>query len=99
MTQNTSASDSTAESGIVDRIRSAASTQLSTQKDRATDTLGSVASAIRQTTQTFRDQQQDTLAGYVERAADQIDRLSAGLRDRDVSGLIDDTQQFARRQP
>jgi hypothetical protein len=98
-TQTTSTGDATGDAGLVDKIRTAASAQLSTQKDRATDTLGSVAQAIRQSTQTFRDQRQDTLAEYVERAADHVDRLSARLRDRDVSRLIDDTQQFARRQP
>ena len=99
MTQTNSTGDSAADSGIVDRIRSAASTQLSAQKDRATDTLGSVVHAVRQSTQALRDHQQETLADYAERAADRIDQLSAGLRDRDVNRLVSDTQQFARRQP
>ena len=87
------------ERGLVDRVRNAASAQVSTQKDRATDTLGTLASAVRQSTQTLRDQQQDTVAQFVERAADQVDRWSATLRDRDVSQLMTDVQQFARRQP
>lgn len=90
---------SVSDGGVADRVRAAASSQLSTQKDRATDTLGSLANAIRQSTRTFRDEQQDTVASYVERAADQIERLSAALRNRDVNRLLHDTQQFARRQP
>ena len=87
------------QTGVMDRVRDAASAQVSTQKDRATDTLGTLASAVRQSTQTLRDQQQDTIAQYVERAADQIDRFSATLRNRDLSQLMADAQGFARRQP
>lgn len=85
--------------GVIDRVRDAASAQVSTQKDRATDTLGTLASAVRQSTQTLRDQQQDTVAQFVERAADQIDRFSTTLRNRDLSQLTADIQRFARRQP
>jgi ElaB/YqjD/DUF883 family membrane-anchored ribosome-binding protein len=86
-------------SGLVGRARERATAQLTTQKDKATDTLGSVARAVRQSTQQLRNQQQDTLAGYVEQAADQIDRLSQRLRDKDVGELLEDAQRFARRQP
>lgn len=92
--QNTSGS-----AGIVDRVKEQATSQLTSQKDRATDGLGSVASAVRQTTQTLRDQKHDTVAGYVEQAADQIERLSERLKNKDVSELLDDAQQLARRQP
>ena len=85
--------------GIVDRVKEQAASQLSSQKDRATDGLGSVASAVRQTTQTLRDQKHDTVAGYVEQAADQIERLSERLKNKDVTELLDDAQHLARRQP
>jgi hypothetical protein len=85
--------------GLVGRVRERATAQLSNQKDKATDSLGSVARAVRQSTEQLRNQQQDTLAGYVEQAADQIDRLSQRLRDKDVGELLDDAQRFARRQP
>lgn len=85
--------------GIVDKVKEQAASQLSSQKDRATDGLGSVASAVRQTTQTLRDQKHDTVAGYVEQAADQIERLSERLKNKDVTELLDDAQHLARRQP
>src|SRR3954464_4242087 len=87
------------ESGIVDRVRDKAAAQLSSQKDRATDGLGSVAQAVRQSTQQLRDQKHDTIAGYVEQAADQIEKFSQRLRDKDVGELLDDAQRLARRQP
>lgn len=85
--------------GLMDRVRERATAQLSTQKDRATDGLGSVAQAVRQSTQHLRDNKQDAIAGYADKAADQIDRLSAQLRTRDVGQLVDEVQRFARRQP
>ena len=99
MESNSSTARTGTEGGLVNRVRDAASAQVSTQKDRATDTLGTLASAVRQSTQTLRDQQQDTVAQFVERAADQVDRWSANLRNRDVSQLMGDVQHFARRQP
>jgi len=84
---------------MIDRVKERAAAQLSDQKDKATDGLGSVAHMVRQGTQQLRDQQHETLAGYVERAADQIDRLSQQLRDKDVGELVENAQNMARRRP
>jgi hypothetical protein len=83
----------------MDRVRERATAQLSTQKDRATDGLGSVAEAVRQSTQHLRENKHDAIASYVEKAADQIDRFSTQLRNRDVGELVNEVQRFARRQP
>lgn len=101
---NTSASGTQGEAsrgnaGMMSKVREKATEQLSTQKDKATDGLGSVAQAVRQSTQQLRDQQHDTLAGYVEQAADQIDRLSKTLRNKDIGELFEDAQRLARRNP
>ena len=85
--------------GLMDRVRQGANTQLSTQKNRATDGIGNVAQAVRQTTQHLREQQHDTIARYVEQAADQLERMSDRLRQKDVGQLLQDAQQFARRRP
>jgi hypothetical protein len=85
--------------GIVHRIRDTAAAQLNSQKDKATQGLGTVASAVRESTQNLRSQQHDVAARYVEQAADQIDRLSARLREKDVAELLNDAQQLARRRP
>jgi ElaB/YqjD/DUF883 family membrane-anchored ribosome-binding protein len=89
----------TSGSGLMDRVREGANTQLSTQKNRATDGIGSVAQAVRQTTQHLREQQHDTIARYVDQAADQLERVSERLRQKDVGELLQDAQQFARRRP
>ena len=87
------------DTGIVDRVRERATSQLTTQKDRATDGLGNVAQAVRETTQHLRTQQHDAIAGYAERAADQLERFQQRLKEKDVSELLDDAQRLARSQP
>ena len=91
--------NSTGGAGIMDRVRQGASTQLSTQKNKATDSIGNVAQAVRQTTQHLREQHHDTIARYVDEAANQLERVSNQLRNKDVGELMRDAQQFARRRP
>ena len=85
--------------GIIDRVRDRAGAQLSNQKDLATDGLSVIARAVRTTTQELRDHKHETMAEYVERAADQLDRMSSGLKSKDIGELFRDAQTFARRQP
>jgi hypothetical protein len=86
-------------SGILNQVREKAASQLNEQKARATDSLGNVAQAVRQSTQHLREQQYDTVAQFVERAADQIERFSNHLRQRDLNELVTEAQRFARQQP
>src|SRR6478672_9709062 len=98
-TGRTSSDGSSEKGGIADRVRDSAVAQLSSQKDRATDGIGSVVAAVRQSTGQLRDQQHETIAKYVEQAADQIDRFTQRLREKDVRELVNDAQRLARRQP
>jgi hypothetical protein len=85
--------------GIVDRVRERAGAQLTSQKDRATDGIGTIAQAVRKTTQELRNDKHDGMADYVERAADQLDRLSAHLKGKDVGELFREAGDLARRKP
>ena len=85
--------------GMIGKVRERATAELTNRKDKAIDGIGSVTQAVRQSSKQLREQEQDTLAGYVERAADQIDRLSQQLRNKDVGELLEDAQRLARRQP
>jgi ElaB/YqjD/DUF883 family membrane-anchored ribosome-binding protein len=86
-------------SALMERVRDGASSQLTTQKGRVTDSLTSLAQAVRQSTESLRSNQQPAVAQYVEKAASQLEHLSNRLRDRDVKDLVQDAQQYARRQP
>jgi hypothetical protein len=88
-----------ASGGFIGKVRERANAELSTQKDRAIDGLGSAARAVRQSTQQLREQDHGTVASYVEGAADQIERFSQRLREKDVGELLGDVQRLARRQP
>ena len=90
---------SSAGTGLAAKMRQQANERLSTQKDHALDGLQGVSRAVRTTTQSLRDQQHDTVARYVEQAADQVDRLTDTLRNKDVAELIGEAQRYARRQP
>jgi len=85
--------------GLMDRVRESATSQLGAQKDRATDGIGSVAQAVRQSTQQLRDQQHETIAQYVEQAADRLERFASTLKDRDIGDLARQAQDLARRRP
>ena len=96
MDQQNSSSGST---GIMDKVRQGATTQLGTQKDKATDGIGTVAQAVRQTSEQLRGQQHDTIANYIDQAAQQLEQFSTRLREKDVGELMRDAQQFARQRP
>jgi hypothetical protein len=85
--------------GLMDKVREGATSQLSSQKDRATEGIGSVAQAIRQSTQHLRDNQHETIAQYVDQAANQLEQFSNRLKQKDVSELLRDAQQLAKKRP
>jgi uncharacterized protein YjbJ (UPF0337 family) len=84
---------------VANQARQQVSSRVAGQKDRAADGLTSLAHALRQTSQQLREQDQQTITGYVEGAASQVERISNYLKQNDLGGLIDDVEQFARRQP
>jgi hypothetical protein len=89
--------------GLTDEVRQLmrdrAYERLGTQKQKATDNLGTLAGAVRSMTQQLQDSGQPTLAGYVTRAADSIDRFSSRLRDQEIDDALREMQEFARRRP
>jgi len=86
-------------SRLIDQVKDKATSQINAQKDRATVGIGSVADAVRQTSQQLRDNQHDAVAQVVESAASQLERFSNHLRNRSLDQLVDDAQQLARQQP
>jgi hypothetical protein len=85
--------------GLMGKVKDGAISQLNTQKNRATDGIGSVAKAVREGSKNLRDEQHGTIAHYVDQAASQLDRFADAVRTRDVDDMFDDVQRFARRNP
>jgi hypothetical protein len=67
------------------------------QKYRAADSLGTVAQSLR--TASAQLPNQDGVSRYMERAAAQVDNLASFLNNREVADLVDEVEEFARRQP
>jgi hypothetical protein len=88
---------------IVSQVQQRASSQLTQQKDTAASELTNVANAVRQLRHTLEGEQSGPIARYVadygDKAAEQIERLGAYLREQDPRRLLDDVQNFGRRQP
>jgi len=80
---------------VADQARSRAETQ----KDRATQSLTSTAHALRQTGQHLEDQGERAVGQAMDKSAGQIERLAEYVERRDVSQLIGEAEDFARRQP
>ena len=98
-TSTSGSSGQQGDGGIINRVKDSATAQLKTQKDRGVDALGSVTQAVRSSTQRLRDEQHDTIANYVEKAADGLDRWSQQLKNKNVDEQLGDIQRLARRQP
>lgn len=85
---------------VMDQAQEKAKSALADRKSQAAEGLGTVAHAIRQTGENLREQDQATfVAQYADKLADQVERFSTQLRDRDVEQFVTDAEDFARRQP
>lgn len=81
------------------QAKDSASTSLNESRRQAADRIGGLASAVRSTSEHLRSEHQDRVAGLTDSLADQVERLSAYLRDRDLNAFRNDLESFARRQP
>jgi len=61
--------------------------------------LGTVADAVRQTSEELSAQDQTGIARYGTRIADQIESVSSYLNERGVEDVLTDVEDLARRQP
>ncbi|HXT38148.1 MAG TPA: hypothetical protein VN837_21440 [Chloroflexota bacterium] len=83
---------------LADQAREQIIQQLANQKERATAGLDSMARAIRQTGSQMQGDGQAPIAQAADKAAAQVERMSAYLSQRDINALRDEAERFARRQ-
>ena len=88
---------------IVNKVQQQAGSQLTRQKETAATELSQVANAVRRLRDNLPQQDLGPIArvvgDYGEKAANSIERLSTYVRDKDPKQLLDDVQNFGRRQP
>ncbi len=81
------------------QAKDSAGASLSQSRSQAADRIGGIASAVRSTGDHLRSEEQTGVANLADSLADQVDRLSDYLRDRDLNAIRNDVESFARRQP
>jgi ElaB/YqjD/DUF883 family membrane-anchored ribosome-binding protein len=86
-------------SGLTDQVRQQATSQLTSQKEKAVEALDTVALLLHQAGEHAQQQDKAMIAGYVDKAAEQVGQWSETLRDRELTEIVDQTKQFARREP
>jgi hypothetical protein len=84
---------------IAVQVEAEAKGVLSERQEKAAAELHGIATALRQTSNQLREQQQPTIADYGNRVADRVEQLSSFLQSRHPDELIVEAQDFARRQP
>lgn len=84
---------------LTQQVRDQATGQLMSQKERAVDTLETVALLLHQAGEHAQQQDKALLANYVDKAAQQISTFSDSLAHQDVDQIVQSTKDFARREP
>lgn len=90
-------------SEVVNQVQQQASTQINRQKDTAASELSTVVNAVRRFGETLSNEGQGPIARfaaeYGDKAANSLDRFANYLREQDPKRLLNDVQNFGRRQP
>lgn len=88
---------------IVNQVQQQAGSQIDRQKETAANELTQVVNAVRQFGQTLSGQANGPIARYAaeygDKAANSLERLSNYIREQDPKRLLNDVQNFGRRQP
>jgi len=88
---------------VVSQVQQQASSELNRQKESAASELSTVVNAVRRFGETLTNEGQGPIARmaaqYGDKAADGLDRVAKYLRDQDPKRLLNDVQNFGRRQP
>jgi polyhydroxyalkanoate synthesis regulator phasin len=83
---------------LLDDTRSQIRSQADSQKALLADALGTLGRELQALVNGQPDQAGNT-GRYVEQAGNAVGNLAAQVRDRNVAGIVDDVQRFARRRP
>ena len=68
-------------------------------KDRTARTLGAVAESLRSAGNDLRGRDEGMISQFIDRAADRASQIADHLNNRDPNALLDDVENFARREP
>ncbi|MDB4939502.1 MAG: hypothetical protein JWP87_6474 [Labilithrix sp.] len=84
-------------SNVAEQAREQVNTQFDTRKDKAVQTMGNVASAIRETSDKLKGV--GPLGDVAGRAADSIENVAQFFEGKQIGEVVRDVERFARREP
>lgn len=84
-------------SDVAGQARDQANAEFDTRKDKAVETIGNVASAIRETSEKLKGV--GPLGDVAGRAADGIDSVAHFFEGKQITDIARDVERFARREP
>lgn len=83
----------------LEQARDKARSSLGESKSQFADQFGTVAGALRRTSEHLRSEDQEKIAGLTETVARQVDQVATYLRGKDAAAMRTDLENLARRQP
>jgi hypothetical protein len=83
----------------LEQARDRASSSLGESKGQFADQFGTIADALRRTTEHLRSEDQQRIAGITETVARQVEQVAEYLRNKDAAAMKNDLENLARRQP
>lgn len=84
---------------VVNEAQEQAQDMLGARKEQAVSGLGNLAQAFRQTEDQLRGQEQTAAANAINTVANQMERFSSYLGNKEVTELLDEAEGLARRNP
>src|ERR1044072_7210530 len=88
---------------VVSQVQDQANSQINRQKETAASELSTVVNAVRRFGETLNNEGHGPIARfaaqYGDKAANSLDRVARYLREQDPKQLLNDVQNFGRRQP
>ena len=83
----------------LEQARNRASSSLGESKGEFANQFGTIADALRRTTEHLRSEDQQRIAGITDTMARQVDQVANYLRNKDAGAMRNDLENLARRQP
>ena len=83
--------------GLLDAAKGTATSFADQRKDTAAQSIADLASSLRETGNSFEEQ--PSLKAFVGTAADGLEQIATGIRDRSFAEIYADIESVARRQP
>ena len=83
----------------VDEVSERARQAANIGKDQVAERIAHLGTAFKRTGEALRDEEQAALSHYAETIGERIESAAHHLRDRPISELAHDVENFARREP